>query len=74
MVREKRATIRLLLVLLVASIVLLIVSWLSQVGIGICLFCICLCLVAMILVATDREEDATVGKVRTTHPGRSDTE
>ncbi|MGG5333910.1 hypothetical protein IGI46_005080 [Enterococcus sp. AZ163] len=73
MPEEKKVTIRLLVVLLVASIVMLIVSWINQVGIGICILCIILNLAGMVLITFDREEEANVGKVRTTYTRRSDT-
>lgn len=71
MPEDKKVTIQLLVVLLVASIVMLIVSWIKQVGIGICVVCIFLNLAGMILIAFDREEEENVGKVRTTYTRRS---
>ncbi|MGG5319187.1 hypothetical protein [Enterococcus sp. AZ072] len=72
MPEEKKVTIQLLVVLLVASIVMLIVSWINQVGIGICILCIFLNLAGMVLITFDREEESNVEKVRTTHTRRSD--
>lgn len=56
MTREKKATLKILGILFIASLVMLRISSEMNKGVGICLFCVCLSLSAFLIIYTEGDE------------------